>query len=62
MNVKMAVKMAQKQGLTIKTVIANDDVASAPKNQREKEEELPGRSLCGNVVVPRLQWAVHLTR
>lgn len=36
MNVKMAVKMAQKQGLTIKTVIANDDVASAPKNQREK--------------------------
>ena len=40
MNVKMAVKMAQKQGLTIKTVIANDDVASAPKNQREKRREM----------------------
>ena len=42
MNVKMAVKMAQKQGLTIKTVIANDDVASAPKNQREKRRGVAG--------------------
>ena len=44
MNVKMAVKMAQKQGLTIKTVIANDDVASAPKNQREKRRGVAGES------------------
>ena len=36
MNVKMAVKMAAKAGITVKTVIANDDVASAPKDQREK--------------------------
>ena len=36
MNVKMAVKMAKKQGITVKTVVANDDVASAPKDQREK--------------------------
>ena len=42
MNVKMAVKMAQKQGLTIKTVIANDDVASAPKNQRKKKRSCRG--------------------
>ncbi len=47
MNVKMAVKMAQKQGLTIKTVIANDDVASAPKNQREKKK----RSCRGDLYV-----------
>ena len=31
MNVKMAVKMAKKEGLKVKTVVANDDVASAPK-------------------------------
>jgi len=33
MNVKMAVKMAAKEGLEVKTVVANDDVASAPKEQ-----------------------------
>ena len=42
MNVKMAVKLAQKQGLTIKTVVANDDVASAPKDQREKRRGVAG--------------------
>lgn len=42
MNVKMAVKMAQKEGLTVKTVTANDDVASAPKEQREKRRGVAG--------------------
>ncbi len=42
MNVKMAVKMAQKLGITMKTVIANDDVASAPKEQREKRRGVAG--------------------
>lgn len=42
MNVKMAVKMAQKKGLTVKTVVANDDVASAPKDQREKRRGVAG--------------------
>ena len=37
MNVKMAVKMAKRAGITVKTVVANDDVASAPKDQREKK-------------------------
>lgn len=62
MNVKMAVKMAQKQGLTIKTVIANDDVASAPKNQREKRRGVAGEIFmwkCGGAKAAR---AVHLTR
>lgn len=45
MNVKMAVKMAKKQGLTIKTVVANDDVASAPKDQREKRRGVAGEVL-----------------
>lgn len=45
MNVKMAVKMAKKEGITIKTVIANDDVASAPKDQREKRRGVAGEIL-----------------
>lgn len=45
MNVKMAVKMAKKQGITVKTVVANDDVASAPKDQREKRRGVAGEIL-----------------
>ncbi|WP_418541183.1 dihydroxyacetone kinase subunit DhaK [Massilistercora timonensis] len=50
MNVKMAVRMAKKEGLEVKTVIANDDVASAPKDQREKRRGVAGEILmwkCG---------------
>ena len=36
MNVKMASKMAAREGITVKTVVANDDVPSAPKTEREK--------------------------
>ncbi len=42
MNVKMAVRMAQKEGLEVRTVVANDDVASAPKDQREKRRGVAG--------------------
>ena len=45
MNVKMAVKMAEKQGIKVRTVIANDDVASAPKEQREKRRGVAGEIL-----------------
>jgi dihydroxyacetone kinase-like protein len=45
MNVKMAVKMARKEGLEVKTVVANDDVASAPKDQREKRRGVAGEIL-----------------
>lgn len=45
MNVKMAVKMAKKAGITVKTVVANDDVASAPKEQREKRRGVAGEVL-----------------
>jgi dihydroxyacetone kinase-like protein len=50
MNVKMAVKMAKKKGITIKTVVANDDVASAPKETPEKRRGVAGEILmwkCG---------------
>lgn len=49
MNVKMAVKMAKKEGLEIKTVVANDDVASAPKDQREKRRGVAGEVLMWKV-------------
>jgi dihydroxyacetone kinase-like protein len=45
MNVKMAVKMAQKEGIEVKTVVANDDAASAPKDQREKRRGVAGEVL-----------------
>lgn len=49
MNVKMAVRMAQKAGITVKTVVANDDVASAPKDQREKRRGVAGEVLMWKV-------------
>ncbi|AEF81267.1 dihydroxyacetone kinase subunit DhaK [Leadbettera azotonutricia] len=45
MNVKMAIKMAKKEGLEVKTVVANDDVASAPKDQAEKRRGVAGEVL-----------------
>jgi dihydroxyacetone kinase-like protein len=45
MNVKMAVKMAKKEGLEVKTVVANDDAASAPKDQRDKRRGVAGEVL-----------------
>ncbi|QUJ67844.1 dihydroxyacetone kinase subunit DhaK [Photobacterium sp. GJ3] len=49
MNVKMACKMAEKQGLTIKTVVANDDVASAPPTELEKRRGVAGEILMWKV-------------
>ncbi len=49
MNVKMAIKMAKKEGIEVKTVIANDDVASAPKDQREKRRGVAGEVLMWKV-------------
>jgi dihydroxyacetone kinase-like protein len=42
MNVKMAMKMAKREGIEVKTVVANDDVCSAPKDQREKRRGVAG--------------------
>jgi dihydroxyacetone kinase-like protein len=42
MNVKMAVKLAAKDGIEVRTVVANDDVASAPKTEREKRRGVAG--------------------
>ena len=50
MNVKMAMQFAEEEGIIVKTVIANDDVASAPKTEREKRRGVAGEILmwkCG---------------
>lgn len=49
MNVKMARKMAEKDGIRVETVIANDDVASASKTEREKRRGVAGEVLMWKV-------------
>lgn len=42
MNVKMAVEMAEDDDIEVKTVVANDDVASAPRESRDKRRGVAG--------------------
>ena len=49
MNVKMAVEMAKEDGIIVKTVVANDDVASAPIREREKRRGVAGEVLMWKV-------------
>jgi phosphoenolpyruvate---glycerone phosphotransferase subunit DhaK len=42
MNVKMAIKLAAKEGIEIATVVANDDVCSASFAEREKRRGVAG--------------------
>jgi dihydroxyacetone kinase-like protein len=49
MNVKMAIKMAKKEGLEVKTVVANDDVASASKDESQKRRGVAGEVLMWKV-------------
>jgi dihydroxyacetone kinase len=49
MNVKMAIKMAEKEGIRVRTVVANDDVPSAPKTEREKRRGVAGEILMWKV-------------
>jgi dihydroxyacetone kinase-like protein len=45
MNVKIAQGMAARDGIRVETVVANDDVASAPKTEREKRRGVAGEVL-----------------
>ncbi len=49
MNVKMAVKLAAKDGIEVQTVVANDDVCSAPPDEREKRRGVAGEVLMWKV-------------
>jgi dihydroxyacetone kinase-like protein len=42
MNVKMAVEEAEEDDILVKTVLANDDVPSAPRDQRQKRRGVAG--------------------
>lgn len=45
MNVKMAIEMAEADGIEVKTVVANDDVPSAPKDKLEERRGVAGEVL-----------------
>lgn len=49
MNVKMAVRTAAKENITVKTVVANDDVASASKEEAAKRRGVAGEILMWKV-------------
>jgi len=49
MNVKLAIKLASGHGLTVKTVVANDDVPSAPKSEQGKRRGVAGEVLMWKV-------------
>ncbi len=49
MNVKMAIRMAAKDGIEVKTVVANDDVPSAPKDELDKRRGVAGEVLMWKV-------------
>ena len=49
MNVKMAVQLARDEGITVKTVVANDDVPSAPPAERSKRRGVAGEVLMWKV-------------
>jgi dihydroxyacetone kinase len=53
MNVGMAVQMAQREGIVVKTVVANDDVASAPKGEEAKRRGVAGEILMWKVGAAR---------
>lgn len=49
MNVKMAVELAADDGITVRTVVANDDVASAPKTERHRRRGVAGEVIMWKV-------------
>lgn len=42
MNVKMAVQMAEDDGVNVRYLVANDDIASAPKTEKERRHGIAG--------------------
>ncbi len=49
MNVKMAVEEAEEDDIVVETVLANDDVPSAPRDEREKRRGVAGEVLMWKV-------------
>jgi phosphoenolpyruvate---glycerone phosphotransferase subunit DhaK len=53
MNVKMAIKMAEREGIRVRTVVANDDAASAPPDEIEKRRGVAGEIVMWKVAGAR---------
>ena len=49
MNVKMAIELAADEGIEVKTVVANDDVASAPKAESDRRRGVAGEIIMWKV-------------
>ncbi|MGA2477219.1 MAG: dihydroxyacetone kinase subunit DhaK [Spirochaetia bacterium] len=49
MNVRMAIELAEESGITVKTVVANDDVPSAPRDERARRRGVAGEVLMWKV-------------
>lgn len=75
MNVRLAIEEAEEDGISVKTVVANDDVASAPKDEMNKRRGVAGEvlmwkvggaraALCGSLeeVIASAQKAIDNTR
>ena len=60
MNVKMAIKMAEKEGISVRTVVANDDVPSAPKTEREKRRGVAGEIIMWKVAGAKAAMGANL--
>ncbi|WPB57327.1 dihydroxyacetone kinase subunit DhaK [Xylophilus sp. GOD-11R] len=53
MNVKMAAKLAERAGITLKTVVANDDVASAAQGDEARRRGVAGEILMWKIAGAR---------
>ncbi|MBS1815017.1 MAG: dihydroxyacetone kinase subunit DhaK [Acidobacteria bacterium] len=53
MNVKMAIKLAEKEGIRVRTVVANDDVPSAPKEDISRRRGVAGEILMWKIGAAR---------
>ena len=62
MNVRMAVEMAEREGLRVRTVVANDDVASAPRGQEPLRRGVAGEILMWKVAAAVADQGADLDR
>jgi phosphoenolpyruvate---glycerone phosphotransferase subunit DhaK len=60
MNVKMAIDMAEDDDILVRTVVANDDVPSAPKDEREKRRGVAGEILMWKVGAAKAAMGANL--
>lgn len=60
MNVKMARKLAAKDNIAVETVVANDDVCSAPLSEREKRRGVAGEIFMWKIGCAKAAEGAHL--